>query len=963
MAAGGGDARAHLQGVIGKVGTGVKLKNQLSAMAAPQAKGDPNNIKVGVRVRPLNKTEKGMGEDVICEFSGNSICMNNPAPEDDRKGQPEETIFTFDHLYHWETATEQVFQDMGNPLVDKLFDGFNATLFAYGQTGSGKTHSMMGNAQDPGVIPKVCGAIFEKVRAASEDTTISVRASYIQIYREALEDLCVADKGDLKIRRDPKFGTYVQGLSEHELTSPAGLTNLIEEGNKRRAVASTLMNAESSRSHAVVVIKVDQEIKGEGAKVRKQSKINLVDLAGSERSSKTGAQGDTLKEAISINQSLSALGNVINALTDPKYKGHIPYRSSKLTHLLEESLGGNSNTVMLAAMSPAGRNYHETLMTLQYAQRAKLIVTKVTANMSIEEERKSKFGGGGGAAAEAAMAMQMQQMQAVQQAAMAQQQQQLMAKMAAESSLASKATQQELDRAREERAAAAASLAAAQAQQRASDEAAAEAKSRLADAERQAAERAAEAAAELAREKAEGSEAVAAARREAAAAVDAARAEVSEARDKLAEAQAAAAAAAVAAAEEGAAREVAAARAELLLEEARRGRAEDAAARQKAEEELVQLRLQLATAEARAAAATEQAAALGEAEAAMRATLAEQRAAHDVLHARLEEELSRRLEQQTSASAETHAADASRADAMARAIARLEETQAAQAQRSADEIAKLQGAVTEQLRALGEQQSAVVAEKAERRRTAAEGGASREEIARLEAGHAAELERLQARARDEASQAEAALAAAERRREEEVARAEAVRAEAAARHDEAAARSQAALLEAQAEQVRVQTESATRRAAADALGERVVLLQEQIASVQLDHEQARHAQLAEKAQMEQDLRDRQEDLEAARVEGLQAQHEAARLKAQLADQVAALQKLHAVYERTVQETRRAEDEAAAERHALHAERRALEQRLHEESKRAQKSNAELEKLKREGLLGRLMGGAPSTDGR
>lgn len=160
--------------------------------------------------------------------------------------------------------------------------------------------------------------------------------------RHGLGSVLFLAGADLKIRRDPKLGTYVQGLSDHELTSPEGLTQLIEDGNKKRAVASTLMNSESSRSHAVVIIKLEQETKGEGAKIKKSSKINLVDLAGSERASKTGASGDTLKEAISINQSLSALGNVINALTDPKFKGHIPYRSSKLTHLLEESLGGGA---------------------------------------------------------------------------------------------------------------------------------------------------------------------------------------------------------------------------------------------------------------------------------------------------------------------------------------------------------------------------------------------------------------------------------------------------------------------------------------------------------------------------------------------------------------------------------------------------------------------------------------------
>ena len=203
-------------------------------------------------------------------------------------------------------------------------------------------------------------------------------------------------------------------MTETELTTPEQLAALIDEGNKRRATATTLMNAESSRSHAVVVVKVEQYT--EATRTRTSSKINLVDLAGSERASKTGASGETLKEAISINQSLSALGNVINALTDVKFKGHVPYRSSKLTHLLEESLGGNSTTLMLAAMSPAGRNFSESLNTLQYAERAKKIVTKVHANVEVEVARRKSFfeardgdggdgGGDGGGAAAAAKSL------------------------------------------------------------------------------------------------------------------------------------------------------------------------------------------------------------------------------------------------------------------------------------------------------------------------------------------------------------------------------------------------------------------------------------------------------------------------------------------------------------------------------------------------------------------------------
>ena len=370
-----------LQAGLKKATAGLKAASAFAGGAAPKAKGDPNNIKVAVRCRPLNKTEHALNDAFVVQFNGNApqLAITNPTPE---ASLASEHLFSYDYVYDPESTSEQVYEDMGAPLVDSLFDGFNGSVFAYGQTGSGKTHSMMGSADDPDLVPRVCKAIFERIdaMAEAEGTSVQVHASYLQIYREVLQDLLSKSDDDLKIRRDPRMGTYVQGLSEHELTSAARLQALIDQGNKKRAVASTLMNSESSRSHAVVIIRVVQDTKGSVGVAKRQttSKINLVDLAGSERAAKTGASGDTLKEGIAINQSLSALGNVINALTDStKAGGHIPYRSSKLTHLLEECLGGNSITAMLAAISPAARNYAETVNTLQYAQRAKLIVIRL----------------------------------------------------------------------------------------------------------------------------------------------------------------------------------------------------------------------------------------------------------------------------------------------------------------------------------------------------------------------------------------------------------------------------------------------------------------------------------------------------------------------------------------------------------------------------------------------------------
>ena len=231
-----------------RAGTAVKVGVALAGSAglAPQVRGDPNKIKVGIRCRPLSSTEKDMEQQVITQFSGTSICLTNPSPGN---GEPSEHIYAYDYLYDMESASESVFTDMALPLCEGLFEGFNGTIFAYGQTGSGKTHSMMGNAKDPGVIPRVAIDVFERANnliaeiGGDRGGVVRVMASYIQIYREVIQDLLGDLNADLKIRRDPKFGTYVQGLSERKLDSADGLTHVIEQGNKKRAVAATLMNS------------------------------------------------------------------------------------------------------------------------------------------------------------------------------------------------------------------------------------------------------------------------------------------------------------------------------------------------------------------------------------------------------------------------------------------------------------------------------------------------------------------------------------------------------------------------------------------------------------------------------------------------------------------------------------------------------------------------------------------------
>ncbi|XP_065506359.1 kinesin-like protein KIF17 [Caloenas nicobarica] len=282
-----------------------------------------------------------------------------------------------------EHSTEQIYNEIAYPLVEGVTEGYNGTIFAYGQTGSGKSFTMQGIA-DPsaqkGVIPRAFEHIFESVQCA-ENTKFLLRASYLEIYNEDIRDLLGADtKQKLELKEHPEKGAYVKGLSLHTVHSVGQCERLMETGWRKRAVGSTLMNKDSSRSHSIFTVNVEICTVDECGQDRlKAAKLNLVDLAGSERQSKTGATGERLREATKINLSLSALGNVISALVSGRCK-HIPYRDSKLTRLLQDSLGGNTKTLMVACLSPADNNYDESLSTLRYANRAKNIKNKPCVN-------------------------------------------------------------------------------------------------------------------------------------------------------------------------------------------------------------------------------------------------------------------------------------------------------------------------------------------------------------------------------------------------------------------------------------------------------------------------------------------------------------------------------------------------------------------------------------------------------
>ncbi|KAG9096061.1 kinesin-like protein Klp8 [Ceratobasidium sp. 370] len=395
------------------------------------------NIKVVVRCRPLNSREIARGAKGLIRMVGNQTFLDPPdEPAQQQKGRATERktmAFSFDKSY-WSAgprdepgycSQQTLFDDLGKELLDHSFAGFNACILAYGQTGSGKSYSMMGYGADKGIIPLTCSELFTRLqtqRAADPNVNFVVEVSYIEIYNEKVRDLLnPKNKGNLKVREHPSLGPYVEDLSKLVAASYDEMMTLMDEGNKARTVAATNMNETSSRSHAVftLLLTMKRHDVDTGLDTEKVSRISLVDLAGSERANSTGATGQRLKEGANINKSLTTLGKVISSLAlasaEPtggkkgKAGEFVPYRDSVLTWLLKDSLGGNSKTAMIAAISPA--DYDETLSTLRYADQAKKIKNKAVVNedpnakmvRELREELemlRARVAGGGGLASE-----------------------------------------------------------------------------------------------------------------------------------------------------------------------------------------------------------------------------------------------------------------------------------------------------------------------------------------------------------------------------------------------------------------------------------------------------------------------------------------------------------------------------------------------------------------------------------
>lgn len=372
----------------------VDTDEYVSQLQAGQA-----NILVAVRCRPYTKKEKEQDLPNIVQVLEDKVVVLLDQAEDGaeayRVNRTKEKQYAFDFAFQ-PTATQQmVFEKTTAFLLEGVLSGYNATVFAYGPTGAGKTYSMLGTPESPGLMLNSVSRLFDRIEELKVEKEYTLKLSYLEIYNEMIRDLLSSAPEVLEIREDPSKGVLVAGLSEMVASSQEQITSAIRMGNKRRTTEPTMANETSSRSHAVLQIIVEHKDRAAGTEAEIAiGKLSLVDLAGSERASNTQNKGQRLIEGANINRSLLALGNCINALCESSEKGvkvFIPYRDSKLTRLLKDSLGGNCRTVMLACISPHPVSYEDTHNTLKYANRAKNIKTSVVRNVLSVSYHISKY--------------------------------------------------------------------------------------------------------------------------------------------------------------------------------------------------------------------------------------------------------------------------------------------------------------------------------------------------------------------------------------------------------------------------------------------------------------------------------------------------------------------------------------------------------------------------------------------
>ncbi|KAJ1982596.1 hypothetical protein H4R35_000222 [Dimargaris xerosporica] len=365
--------------------------------AEGRAAKDADHINVTIRVRPLNQRELAQ------PTTGDAwTIQKDTITQVRRQGGSRPSIgnsYTFDHVFDPLQTTAEVFDSVAQDIISSTMDGFNGTIFAYGQTSSGKTHTMYGSAEEPGIIGLSIRRIFEHIEQTPNREYL-LRVSFLEIYNEAIKDLLNPDNHHLRIHEHPTKGIFIGNLTENIVMSAHDVEQLLDQGDLNRHVGETNMNDRSSRSHTIFRMVIESRERPGDDKAEdpaspaysgavKVSCLNLVDLAGSERVAHTGAEGARLREGAHINKSLLALGTVIAKLTETDHDRtsvHIPYRDSKLTRILEPSLGGNAKTAIICTVTPASTHVEETISTLKFASRAKNVCNKPEINEQLSGE-------------------------------------------------------------------------------------------------------------------------------------------------------------------------------------------------------------------------------------------------------------------------------------------------------------------------------------------------------------------------------------------------------------------------------------------------------------------------------------------------------------------------------------------------------------------------------------------------
>ncbi|XP_017781506.1 PREDICTED: kinesin-like protein KIF18A [Nicrophorus vespilloides] len=371
---------------------GTAVKSRVSAGA---------NIRVVVRVRPQNAKETGENFRTVVKVSDEQMLMFDPEEDStpffyhgvQQKGRdllkkPHKNMkFLFDRVFPPIANNEEVFVHSTKDLIETLMDGCNCSVFVYGATGAGKTHTMLGHNGAPGITYLTMRELFHQKQELTTERDFELAVSYLEVYNENVQDLLQPKGSPLHLREDSKLGVMVAGITLKRIENPEDLFELLEKGNKNRTQHPTDANAESSRSHAVFQVYIRMKVKQTGQ--TRLAKLSMIDLAGSERGAATGCKGARFTEGANINKSLLALGNCINSLADGQR--HVPYRDSKLTRLLKDSLGGNCHTVMIANVSPSSMSFEDTYNTLKYATRAKKIKSNVKKNVVNNELNASHY--------------------------------------------------------------------------------------------------------------------------------------------------------------------------------------------------------------------------------------------------------------------------------------------------------------------------------------------------------------------------------------------------------------------------------------------------------------------------------------------------------------------------------------------------------------------------------------------